>query len=212
MVEWFIEVLVVQIDLQHFQSPADLPSYAVVDIARPSGLGADHVMKALFDTMERHGMRILNNGKAHLRNLIVRHQGGLDTDSVSQCFSVLEVRPGCCFLTFPRQQVMRSAEEAARRAKECFLQNTNMYFGCSIENDGKLQDTWLIKHNGEWHRIPREPNQFTHVITNAQNGSKAEARVQFLCDGRWLDPSEVSGDGRSLDLDCATLGVPRGLY
>ena len=93
---------------------------------------------------------------------------------------------------------MRSAEEAARRAKECFLQNANMYFGCSIETDGKLQDTWLLKHNGEWHRIPREPNQFTHVITNAQNGSKAEARVQFLCDGRWMDPSEVPGDGRSL--------------
>lgn len=154
-----------------FYSPADLPSYAVVDIARPSGLGVEQVMKSLFDTMERHGMRILNNGKSHLRNLIVRHQGGLDTDSV-----------------------MRSAEEAARRAKDCFLQSTNMYFGCSIENDGKLQDTWLIKHNGEWHRIPREPNQFTHVITNAQNGSKAEARVQFLCEGRWLDPSEVAGD------------------
>lgn len=86
--------------LTALHSPADLPSYAVVDIARPSGLGADHVMKALFDTMERHGMRILNNGKAHLRNLIVRHQGGLDTDSVSLCFGALEVRPDVVFSRF----------------------------------------------------------------------------------------------------------------
>lgn len=72
-----------------------------------------------------------------------------------------------------------------------------MFYGCMVENDGKLHDTWLIKHNGEWHRIAREPNQFTHVITNAQNGSKAEARVQFMCDGRWLDPSDVAGNGKS---------------
>ncbi len=71
---------------QCFPSPADLPSYAVIDFSRSGGLGAEHVVKALFDTMERHGMRILNNGRSHLNQLIVRHPGGLDPDSVSPTY------------------------------------------------------------------------------------------------------------------------------
>jgi hypothetical protein len=151
-----------------------LTSYAVIDFCSSGRVKAESLIgNDLFRAMEGHGMRLLNNGGARLRDLIVYGgQGHPDVDRVLQCF-----------------------REAEAKAQKVFL-GEGYYFGTGVGPDGHIEETWFVEDNGKWHRIPPSPDEPSHEICNAVDPSKkAQARLQFFTeDGRWLDPSEVTAD------------------
>jgi hypothetical protein len=129
-----------------FESAADLPSYAVIDFCGPGRVNAEHLIGVeLFNSMGGHGMRLLNQGRDRLRELIVRDQGPRkcpDADSVLQCFNM--------------------AKAAARKV---FL-GDGYFFGPGVGVDGHIEETWFVEDKGKWHRIPPHPEP-THEISNA---------------------------------------------
>eukprot|EP00934_Nitzschia_sp_Nitz4_P008004 Nitzschia sp. Nitz4//scaffold142_size57810//28581//32540//NITZ4_006496-RA/size57810-augustus-gene-0.23-mRNA-1//1//CDS//3329536391//7994//frame0 len=153
-----------------FYSPADLTSYAVVDFTSGGRPSVRDVVGALFRAMQRHGMRILNNGERHLDSLIIRAD--------------------------PRRndQILDALQEAKRRAQSIFTQS--FFYTQVLRLDGIVESCWVGREKGSLFAIPLSDRDIiTHRIKNRASGSWADAKIAFIDpNGNFVAPADVPCD------------------
>jgi len=144
-----------------FAQPADLTSYAAVDLTMPGrSPSISDILSTLCNELKNHGISMQNH-VGNLSDVIIRGAGSNNFETIRSSFRA-----------------------AVDKAKDFHLERSRLFFTNIVRKDGEVRKCWVVRAESGCHYcIPPGESLPTH---DGPNGAKA--RIQFKKGDTWLDP------------------------